>query len=291
MAGVEGLVLGEVVLVPDPGRVDDRVEDQAVDPVGVQLGVHRAQVGAVGVAEVAELVRAQGGAQHLEVTGGRDRADVREHVRVLGLAGLGEGLHPLQVGPLGLLVQGYGIGPHGCEVPGAAVQDGLALADAPGIEADHVVLGGHVLGQRGGDVPGQGAAAAAGAARVDQQRALGAGGRVGDPGQGECDLPAAGTVVVEGDLERGALERRIAGGRAVRPLQGGGRGRGGGRGGGRDRARERGGDGGDRQQDGGALLQGWTVRGAHGASQPRVLCGIVPEPVLGRGIGRPIGPM
>ena len=115
-------------------------------------------------------------------------------------------------------------GRHRIEVAGLAVECGLALADAARVEADHVVLSGHLLRQRSGDEAGERQSAAAGAAGVDQQRALGLLRGVLDTRHGDGDLLAVGLGVVQGGFHRGALKLRVVLGPAVFPLQAGARG-------------------------------------------------------------------
>ena len=61
---------GDVGRVPDVARVDDAVQDQLVDAVGVQGGVHLREVRAVGEAVEAHPVGVQGSAEDLEVGDG-----------------------------------------------------------------------------------------------------------------------------------------------------------------------------------------------------------------------------
>ena len=85
------------------------------------------------------------------------------------------------------------------------------------VKADDVVLGRDPLGQPGRDESGERQATAAGAAGVDQQRALVLLGGVRDTGQREGDLLPARLPVVERHLERRALELGIVGGAALLP--------------------------------------------------------------------------
>ncbi len=227
---VEGVVLAEVALVPDVVRIDDGVQDQAAHPLRVELGVDRAEVGAVGVAEVVDLPRAQRPADHVEVLGRADRVHVRQHVAVLLAAGTGERLGPVPVDPLGPVRGGHRVRTHRVEVAGHAVQRRSARADPARVETDHVVLGRHLLRQRRGHESGHGQTAAARSARVDQQRPLGLLRGVRNAGQGERDLAAGGAAVVQRGADLRALEPRGALGGAVGPLQlrGGRRARGGG---------------------------------------------------------------
>ncbi len=146
VAGVERVVLGDVVVVPDPVRVHVRVEDQAPDAVREQLRVHRAQVGAVGVAQVVELPRSGGGPDHVEVLGRAHRVHVREQVRVLLAAGGREVAGAVPVGPLVLDGVRHRVGPYRIEVLRDAVQGRPAPAHAARVEPDHVVLGGTDFG-------------------------------------------------------------------------------------------------------------------------------------------------
>ncbi len=259
MAVVEGEVLAEVGVVPDVVRADDGVQDQPPHPLRVELGVDGAQIGAVRVAEVVELLGTERRADRVHVPRGAHRVDVRQDVRVRVAAGVGEGLGALEVGPLGARRVRQGVGAHGVEVPRQAVQRRTAPADPARVEADDVVLGGHLRRQRGRHEPGERQPAAAGAAGVHQQGALERVGGVRDAGQGQRDPLPARTRVVEGDLQGGALERRVVLRGALLPVRArGGRGlrvrRGAGLGGdGRD------GPGGD---DGGAAQHGCAL--SHG---------------------------
>lgn len=190
-----------------------------MDPLRVQLGVDRAEVGAVGVAEVVDPAGAQRPADHVQVLGRADRVHVRQHIAVLLAAGLGEGLRPVAVDPLRAVGRRHRVRAHRIEVPGQAVQGRGALADAARVEADHVVLRGDLLGQRGRHEPGHRQTAAARTARVDQQRALELLRGVRDAGQCERDLTARRAAVVQRGADLRALERRIALGRTVGPLQ------------------------------------------------------------------------
>ncbi len=121
---VEDEVLGEVGVVPDLGRVDDGVQDQAPHPVRVQLGVDGAQVGAVRVAEVVHLPRAERRADGVHVPRGAHRVDVRQQVPVLLAARLGEGPRAREVGLLDGLGGGQGVGAHRAKWPGRQFRAG-----------------------------------------------------------------------------------------------------------------------------------------------------------------------
>ncbi len=190
VAGVERVVLGEVVLVPDAIRVDDRVQHQAADALGEQLGVDRAQVGAVGVAEVVDLPGAEGPADDVEVLRGADGVHVRQQIAVLLAARGGEGRRAVACRPLRRVGVRHGVGAYGGEVLRQAVQRGGALPDPARVEPDHVVLRGQLRGQRGRHEARHGESAAAGAAGVDQQGALRGLRRVRDAGEGEGDRHA-----------------------------------------------------------------------------------------------------
>ncbi len=207
---LEATGLAERELLSREGHVDGAVEHQAPDPVGEQLGVRRAQLGAVGRAEVGQGLLAQGRPQDVHVARGLDGRDVaRERTRQL-VAPLGE-----RVGPVGVRVAlgggvGVGIlGEVGVEVVVAQAVDRAALAGAARVEADDVVGVEQRLAQhraRVGGVVGAGRARTAG---VDDQRA--------DPvtrgrhsQQREIDRVAVRVAVVEGHLERGALVAGVA---------------------------------------------------------------------------------
>lgn len=242
MAPVEGVVLPEVVLVPDAGRVDDRVQHQPVDPPRVELRVDRAEVGAVRVAEVADPRRAQGLPDGVQVPDAVHGVDVRQHAGVLTAAGGGEGPRPLQAGPFQRGRGRHGVRAHRPEVAGRTGQGRVAGADPARVEPDDVVPGRHAPRQGRGDEAGERQTAAAGAAGIDQQGALGGPRGVRDAGQGEGELPARRVRVVQGYLQGRALEPRVVAGAARVPGElrhGGGGGRPDGNGG--DRARHHGG--------------------------------------------------
>src|SRR5690606_7290788 len=126
------------------------------------------------------------------------------------------------------------------EVVRGAVQRGPARPHPARVEADHVVLRGHLLGQRRGDEPGERPATAAGPARVDQQGPLVRRRGVRHAGQRERDRAPARIRVVQRHLDGRALEPRVVLGGALLP--GGRRGGDGGGAGGR-RGAGRGGQG------------------------------------------------
>ena len=119
-------------------RFDGAVERHRPDLVGEELRVHAAEAGAVGEAEVAELVVADRLPDAVHVTSGVDRAEVRQLVAVLLLAGVREALVERVE-----LVDLIGLG-HGVErrvdvlLLVAHADERVALTDAAGIEAHEI---------------------------------------------------------------------------------------------------------------------------------------------------------
>ena len=65
---IEGAVLGEVGLIPDLSRIDVRVQHHSLHPRGEERGEHLAQICAIRIAVVADLVGAQRDADLIHVT-------------------------------------------------------------------------------------------------------------------------------------------------------------------------------------------------------------------------------
>ncbi len=168
---VEGDGLGQVLLLGRQVRVDGAVEHEVPDPLRELLGVHRAQVGAVGLAEVGQLLVAERGAQDVHVARRVRRADVGQQAARLGLTLLREELVlRLDFGHLLRGRRGRGRVDEGVHLTVAQALHRIGLADAPRVEADEVVAGedGRVDHVPRGGVLQAGAARAAG---VHQQRA------------------------------------------------------------------------------------------------------------------------
>ncbi len=133
---LEAAGLGEGFLHGVVGGVDDAVEYGAADVVREQVGVDAAEFGAVGDAEVVQLVVAEDVAQQVHVLGGLGGADVREDVAGVLLAGgrrfavepdEGVGLVAAVVGgPVDLVLVGEA---------GVEAADAAAVADAARTES------------------------------------------------------------------------------------------------------------------------------------------------------------
>ncbi len=166
---------------------------------GVQLGVGRAERGAVRPAEEADLVGAEGPADGLHVADVVDGRQVRQQPGVLGGAfgDVASGL--LQPGPGGALA-GLEVGARAVEVVRVAGHVRLAVLGSAQVEADPVVGGGHVGRQLVGDPGGHPQAADARTAGVEQDRALplvlGCGGQ--QPVHRDLDRAPVRTGVIEG---------------------------------------------------------------------------------------------
>ena len=97
--GLEPLGLAEVDLLRGEVGGDDAVEDEATDELGEQVGVRRAEVGPVGLAEVVQLLLAEGRTQDVHVLGRVDGRDVPEQGPGVGAALLREALPALRRTP------------------------------------------------------------------------------------------------------------------------------------------------------------------------------------------------
>src|SRR5690606_31181617 len=149
-AGAPGSVGGAVVR---PGRgVPVAVEDHRADLAGEQVGVGGAQVRAVGVAPVGELLVADRAPEQVQVPGGVGGRYVAQEFGVAFLAvagqlfvGGGPGralLRPdREAGRLGLL-------PGGCLLGAAEAVHGGAVADPAGVPADDVETLPDLVGER-----------------------------------------------------------------------------------------------------------------------------------------------
>ncbi len=133
---LEALGLHEVEPQRGHRGVERPVEDHPPDALGEQLGVGRAEEGAVGRAEVAELRVAEHRPQDVDVLGRLDRGHVRGELAALLDAAVAElGDEPVGAAHLGLGVR-VGVGrDEGVEL---AVREALhrgAAADAARVEA------------------------------------------------------------------------------------------------------------------------------------------------------------
>ena len=177
-AALEGDVLVQVGLVPDllPRRVDHAVDDHAAHVGREERAVDGAEVGAVGDAEVVELLLAERGADDVQVARGVRRGHVRQHASPLRSAQ--PSAYSRGQLALGALV-GLGVGDRvGLgrldELLRVDAGDGRGVADAARVEAHEVVRLGRVRPERvlGGDPGREAHAGAAGAAGVVDEGAL-----------------------------------------------------------------------------------------------------------------------
>src|SRR5690606_14089217 len=219
----ERLVLGVADGVG--GRVDDRVEREAAHLVGEQVGVHAAEFGAVGDAQIVQLVVADGLADAVHVAGAVGGRDVGQQLAGGLLAALAEVDGVLQ--ERALLGGGVRGAVHlrlgGLDVLVAAAADALAGGHSARVPADEVVA----LAELGGGA-GVGRqhvhARAAGPAEVEQQRAEAVVPGGLRPYQGQPDRRAVRLRPVQRNFQRGALPavpggRFVAGGLAGSPVQ------------------------------------------------------------------------
>ena len=204
---LERVVLGDVVGVPDPARIHRAVQDHPLEPVREEGGVDLAEIGPVGVAEIGDFRHAQGRADGVHVPRGVRGGHVGQQPAVCLPAVGGVGLRAADEHLLRRRIRRDVIRAHAGEEGRVAMQRGNARADAAGVEADDVVVGGHRRVKALGDGGGEPEPAAARPARVDQHvPLLLAGGRGGrDLGQRQRDLPAVRVGVVEWHRQAGAL--------------------------------------------------------------------------------------
>ena len=212
--GVEGLLeargLGDGAVDGRLARVECAVEDQRADVLREVLGVGRPEPGAVGEAEVGQLLVAERRPQDVEVTGGVAGADVGEDVRA---DAVGAALRVLPVLLLGLGDPGRGgvdVEVAALDLPlavGEAVDRGRAGADTARVEADDV----EPLRQRavgsfaGAEQRRHGAhARRTRATRVDHERPDLVAGRL-EAQHAELGGAALGVRVVERDLQPRAV--------------------------------------------------------------------------------------
>jgi hypothetical protein len=206
--GGVGLGVGDRV----PVGVDGGVEHHGAHAVGVELGVGRAERGAVGVAEEVQLLLAQGLPQLLHVPGGVHGVEGAQRLAVLVGAALGhlaregEDVVELLVGRRARLCGDRAV----LELLGDALHGG-GQAHAARVEADDVEAAQHVLREGERQADGGVGARAARAAGVDHQRSD----AVGLPGQHRADEEerqrgAAGLVVADRHVGAAALEGEVA---------------------------------------------------------------------------------
>ena len=207
---LEGVVLVDVVGVPDSGRVHGRVEHHPAHPVGEQRPVDLAEIGAVGDPVVADLRHPERLADLVHVAGHVDRRHVGQHPAETLLAPGRVGLGPADQHLLGGRAGGDVVGPHLIEETGVAAERGHRPADPARVEPDDVIGGRHLRAQPGRDLGRERPAGLPRSPRVDQQHALLPGGRGGGRHhrQRQRDLPAAGVGVVQRHRERRALQAR-----------------------------------------------------------------------------------
>ncbi len=198
-------------------EVDRAVEDEPPDLGGEEVGVRRAELGAVGRPEVVQLGVAERRAQDVHVARGLDRGDVSGQVsRPVGAAPP-EGL----VGGDVVVALGGGVGirvagEEGVEVVVAEAVDRTAAAGAARVEAHDVVDVEERRAEGGVGMGGVVGAGRAGPAGVDHERADPLGG-VGRRDLEQCELDGvAGRVVV---VERHGQRRAEVGRAALLPGQ------------------------------------------------------------------------
>ncbi len=203
---LEPLGLVEVALERVLRGVDDGVEHRVADPLGEQVGVDGAQFGAVGDAEVVQLVVAQRLAHDVQVAGRARGVHMPEHLPGV----LPASVHVRLVGgqrrlQLVIVVRGGVDGVRVVDLLVALAFDARARADAARVEADEVVTGAQGL-VAAGEAGQRRHARTAGPAEVEEQR-TDAGGPL--PGlradQSEIDGGPGRRRVVQRHLERGAL--------------------------------------------------------------------------------------
>ncbi len=210
---LEALRLAEVELLRGEVGGDDAVEHHPAHVLGEQAGVDGAEVGAVRLAEVGELLLAERGPQHVHVARGVLRRHVCEQRAGRRAAGLGEAPGGVREGLLLRGVVGRGVGAEeGVELGVGEAVDGRGAADAARVEPDDVVGVTHTLADDEVGRPGVVDPGPAGTPRVDDERpeALGLLPRR-HLHQGQLEGVALGVVVVDGDLEGRALRSLAVG--------------------------------------------------------------------------------
>ena len=208
--GVELEQAEEVVAVLP--RVHGAVERQGPDPGRVEVGIHGAQVGAVGETQVAQLRVADGGAEQVEVADGVLGAGEVHQVA----AGLAAARGVLSAGPqrpphCRAVDDRSALGP--VQPPdragrGLARDAGRAAVGAAGVETDEVEALAERLEDRG--PPGEGHevnARPARAAGIEEQRPDAIRPRRGQPVQRDGRRTCRRVAVVQRHLVRRALQR------------------------------------------------------------------------------------
>ncbi len=191
------------------GEVDRSVEHHPADLVGEQVGVRRAELGAVGRAEVEQLRLTERRPQHVHVAGRLDRGDVADQAVGVLHAALVEalvGLLRTAAPPPG--VSGSGSAATNASRSASEMQSTGSESPVPRGSKPTMSKSSRSTSRNASDgVLGVRRAGRARAARVDDQRA--------DPGPGivgrvleqrQLDRLAAGILVVDGHRQRGALE-------------------------------------------------------------------------------------
>ena len=222
-AALEGVILVDIVGVPDPGGIDDAIQHHPADPVREKGRVNLAEIGAIGEGVIVDFRHAERRADGVHVAGrvlGRHMGQQpAEPFAAIG----GVGFRPVDEYLLGGGIGRDVVRPRAVEEAPIAAQRGHRGPDAARVEADDVVLGGHARAEALGHLGRERQPGAAGAARVDQQDPLLLAPRRGgrDHVEGQADAPAAGFGVVDGDAQRGALRHALLGrlARAGMPVQ------------------------------------------------------------------------
>ncbi len=207
--GLEGVVLVDVVGVPDPGGIDGAVQDHAADVAGEQGGVHLAEVGGPGEPVVVDLRHAERRADGVKVSGHVLGGHVGKQPAEPSLAVAGVHLGPADEHLLGGGAGRHVVRPRAGEEARITAQRGNGRPGAARVETDDVVVPGHARAQALGQDRRPRQPAGTGAARVDQNDPLllaPRGGR-GDHVQRDADMPATGVGVVQRHAQRGAVGR------------------------------------------------------------------------------------
>ncbi len=220
---LEGVILADIVVVPDPGRIDGAVQDHAADPAREKRGVHLADIRAVGEREIVDFRHPERGPDGIQVASHILGGHVRKQPAELLLA-----VRRVRPGPVDQhLLGGRGgrdvVRARAGEETGFAAQLRHRGADAARVEAHDVVVPRRGRAEPPGHLGGQRQAAGPGTARVDEQDPLLLGDRGGSGDHVERgDVQAARIRVVDRHAQHGAVGDAQLGGRprAGVPVQG-----------------------------------------------------------------------
>ena len=210
-APLERVILLDIVGIPDPGGIDDAIQDHPPHPVREKGGVNLADIGAVGERVIVDFRHAERRADGIHVAGHVLGRHIGQQPAEPSAAIGGVGFRPVDEHLLGGGTGRDVVRPQAGEEAGIAAERGHRGPDAARVEADDVVLGGHARAEALRHLGRERQPGAAGAARVDQQDplllALRRGGR--DHVQGQADVPAAGLGVVDRDAQHGAVRHAL----------------------------------------------------------------------------------